>query len=270
MVIRDERKQDESKQKPTQSVERALSLLDVLGDADRSLTLTDIAQRSRVHMTTCLRLLRTLEASGLVVREQISGHYRLGPKIFTLAHALERQLDIRDLARPILQRLTEFIGEMSSIAILQGDEVMLLERRVSRNELGFLAGPGARAPLYCTSAGKVALAHADIELLERVLSGPLRQLTPTTITNPDALRAELAKIRWQGYAIDNCEREPGLFGVAAPVRDVANRVVATISTSGPAERYNTPALESWIAALDDAAKDLSTQLGWIEPVNTSF
>lgn len=147
---------------------------------------------------------------------------------------------------------------------------MLLERRVSRNELGFLAGPGARAPLYCTSAGKVLLAHADIELLERVLSGPLQQRTPTTLTNPDALRAELTKIRAQGYAIDNCEREPGLFGIAAPVRDVSNRVVATMSSSGPAERYNTPTLDDWIAAIRNAAKDLSTQLGWIEPTPTTF
>jgi DNA-binding IclR family transcriptional regulator len=251
--------------KPTQTVERALILLDVIGAADHSLTLTDIAQSAGIHISTCTRLLRTLEASGLVARDDAKSGYRLGRKIFTLAHALERQLDIRALARPVLQHLTDVTGEMASLAMLHGDEVMLIERSVSRNELGFLSGPGARVPLYCTSAGKVLLAHADAELVARVLSGPLPQRTPTTITTPDALRRELADVRAQGYAIDRCERENGLFGVAAPVRDVASRVIAVVSFSGPAERINTPALPEWTAVLRQMAEQLSTELGWVAP-----
>jgi DNA-binding IclR family transcriptional regulator len=250
---------------PTQSVERALTLLDVIGAADRSLTLTDIARRAGIHISTCTRLLRTLEASGLVARDEATSEYRLGHKIFTLAHALERQLDIRALARPVLQRLTEVTGEMSSLAMLHGDEVMLIERSISRNELGFLAGPGARAPLYCTAAGKMLLAHAEGELVDRILAGPLPQLTPTTITAADELRLELAKIRAQGYAIDQCERENGLFGVAAPVRDVASRVIAVISFSGPAERINTLSLPAWTDVLCELAAQMSIQLGWVAP-----
>ena len=251
--------------KPTQSVERALILLDVIGEADRSLTLTYIARRAGIHISTCTRLLRTLEASGLVARDETTSEYRLGHKIFTLAHALERQLDIRALAWPVLQRLTEVTGEMSSLAMLHGDEVMLIERSISRNELGFLAGPGARAPLYCTAAGKMLLAHAEGELVDRILARPLPRLTPTTITSADELRLELAKIRAQGYAIDQCERENGLFGVAAPVRDVASRVIAVISFSGPAERINTPSLPAWTEVLCELAAQMSIQLGWVDP-----
>jgi DNA-binding IclR family transcriptional regulator len=255
--------------KPTQSVERALNLLDVIGAADRSLTLTYIARRAGIHISTCTRLLRTLEASGLVTREAATSEYRLGGKIFTLAHALERQLDIRALAWPVLQRLTDVTGEMSSLAMLHGDEVMLIERSVSRNELGFLATPGARAPLYCTAAGKVLLAHAEVELVDKILAGPLPRLTPTTITSADTLRLELAKVRAQGYAIDQCERENGLFGVAAPVRDVASRVIAVVSFSGPAERINTPSLPAWTEVLCELAAQMSSQLGWIDPGETA-
>ncbi len=88
-------------------------------------------------------------------------------------------------------------------------------------------------------------------------------LTATTITSPDELRAELAKVRAQGYAIDICERENGLFGVAAPVRDVAGRVIATISFSGPAERINTPLLPAWIEVLRQSADQISSVFGWV-------
>jgi DNA-binding IclR family transcriptional regulator len=254
----------ETEPKPTQTVERALSLLDAIGAADRGLTLTDIAHKTGIHKSTSTRLLRTLEASGLVARDEATNGYRLGRKIFTLAHALERQLDIRALARPVLQRLTDITGEMSSLAILHGDEVMLIERGASRKELGFLAGPGARAPLYCTAAGKMLLAHADGDLIADVLAGPLPQLTPHTITSPDALRQELATVRAQGFAIDRCERENGLFGVAAPVRDVTSRVIAVVSFSGPAERINTPSLPEWTRVLCQLAEEMSTQLGWVD------
>ena len=256
----------DSQPKPTQTVERALTLLDVIGEADRSLTLTEIALRGGLHISTCTRLLRTLENSGLVARDDGSGGFRLGRKIFTLAHALERQLDIRAVARPALQHLTAVTGEMASLAILHENEAMLIERTVSRNELGNLARLGARAPLYCTSAGKALLAFADTELVEEILAGPLPELTATTITSPEALRAELARVRAQGYAIDQCERENGLFGVAAPVRDVAGRVVAVISFSGPAERINTPALPAWIEDLKAMGAQVSAQLGWVDAV----
>jgi IclR family acetate operon transcriptional repressor len=254
----------ESQPKPTQTVERALTLLDVIGGADQSLTLTDIALRGGIHISTCTRLLRTLENSGLVARDDGTGAYRLGHKIFSLAHALERQLDIRAIARPALQHITDVTGEMASLAILHEKEAMLIERTVSRNELGFLAGLGARAPLYCTAAGKALLAFADSGLVEEILAGPLPALTATTISAPNALRAELDKVRAQGYAIDRCERENGLFGVSAPVWDVTGRVVAVVSFSGPAERINTRTLPEWITTLREMAAQISTQLGWVD------
>jgi DNA-binding IclR family transcriptional regulator len=158
---------------------------------------------------------------------------------------------------------------MTSLAILHENEAMLIERAITRNELGFLAGVGARAPLYCTAAGTALLAFADRALVEEILAGPLPALTATTITSPDALRAELGKVRAQGYAIDQCERENGLFGVSAPVRDVAGRVVAVISFSGPAERINTPTLPTWIAMLREKAALVSHQLGWVDRRNGS-
>lgn len=251
-------------QRPTQTVQRALSLLDVLGDADAPLSLTEIAERSRLHISTCLRLLRTLERAAYLERHEESGHYRLGSKIFTLAHALERQLDIRTVARPILQRLSDATGEGASLVVRQGTEAMVLERAISRSQLGFLAGVGARGPLYCTASGKALLAYAEPEFVDYVLTHQLPELTANTIITAEGQRDEIARTRTRGYAVDDGEREDGLFGLAAPVRDVSSRVVAVLSVTGPAERIKTQTLPRTVALLLRAAADISAQLGWTD------
>lgn len=269
MALPDTSGQDRPRPRPTQSVERALALLDALGRVDHALTLTEVTAEAGLHVSTGFRLLRTLEHAGYVARDGAGAAYRLGPRIFTLAHALERQFDIRTVARPILGMLTEATNEMSSLTVLLGKEVMLLERATSQNQLGFMAGVGARSPLYCTAAGKCLLAYANPALVEQVLAEPLEPRTPTTITDPARLRAELERIRSSGHAIDDCEREPGLFGIAAPVRDARGQVVATVGVSGPAERIKTPALPETIDLLRQAADNLSDKLSWVSPVPTT-
>lgn len=248
-------------QRPTQTVQRAFALLDLLGQADKPLPLTELANRAGLHPSTCLRLLRTAGAQGFVERVGSSGHYRLGAKIFTLAYALERQMDIRAVVRPVLRRLSDAINESASLVIRLEHEAMVLERVVGKGQLGFQISVGARGPLHCTAAGKALLAFAEPGLIDDVLAGPLPRLTAATLTDPTALRADLDDTRERGYSIDNCEREDGLFGVAAPIRDAADRLVGVVVSSGPSERLNTATLAQTIATLLDAAADMSTRLG---------
>lgn len=248
-------------QRPTQTVQRAFALLDLLGQADHPLSLTEVATRAGLHPSTCLRLLRTAEAQGFVERLKTSGHYRLGAKIFTLAYGLERQMDIRAVARPVLQRLAGTINESASLVIRLDHEAMVLERVIGKAELGFQLGVGARGPLHCTSAGKALLAFTDPASADDVLKGPLPRLTASTLSDPAALRADLDRTRERGYSIDNCEREDGLFGLAAPVWDAADRLVGVVASSGPSERLNTASLPTTITALLAAATDISSRLG---------
>ena len=252
-------------QRPTQTVQRAFALLDLLGQADRPLALTEVATRAGLHPSTCLRLLRTAESHGFVERLASSGHYRLGAKIFTLAYGLERQLDIRALVRPVLQHLAETIHESASLVIHLDNEAMVLERVIGKTELGFQLGVGARGPLYCTAAGKALIAFGNPIFLEEMLQGPLPRLTATTLTDPAALRADIELTQERGYAVDNCEREDGLFGLAAPVWDAGGRLIGVVASSGPSERLNTASLPSTIAALLSAAADMSARLGHTPP-----
>ncbi len=249
--------------RPTQTVERALSLLDVLAESTRPMNLKEISQRSQLNATTCLRLLRTLELNHYVVRLPESGQYRLGGKILTLAYAMESQLDIRTIARPVLQELSLAIGESAGLIIRQGNEGIVIERAAGPSALRHVTGIGYRGPLYCTSAGKVLLAWSEPEWRERYLANEiLHQLTPTTITSRSALEVQLEQIRESGYATDYGEREEGLVAIAAPVRDAADHVVASIGVSGPAERMPDELMPEFIRRLVLGAEEISIQLGW--------
>lgn len=249
--------------RPTQTVDRALSLLDVLADSRHPLNLKSISSRSGLNASTCLRLLRTLELNHYVVRLPDSDLYRLGPKILTLSYALESQIDIRTIARPSLEYLSEVIGESAGLVIRQGDEGVLIERSISERALRHVQGIGHRGPLYCTSAGKILLAWEEPEWQERYIDEvDMVPLTATTITSPDFLREELAAVREQGYAIDRAEREEGLSAIAVPVRDAADHVVASLGVSGPSERLPESAFADTIRHLIAQAEVISIQLGW--------
>lgn len=248
---------------PTQTVERALSLLDALGDSPEPLTLTELSQRVAMHASTCLRLLRTLEAGAYVAKIPETGQYRLGARIFSLARALEAQIDIRAIARPVLQHLSTAIGESAGLVIRQGNEGIVIERVVGPSALRHVSGVGDRGPLYCTSAGKALLAWEDPAWVDLYLaSEPLAPRTETTITAIPALRHELDHICQLGYAVDQGEREVGLHGASAPVRDATGHVVAVLGFSGPAERINTEALPDFIKQMLLGAAAVSAQLGW--------
>lgn len=249
--------------RPTQTVERALSLLDVLAESTRPMNLKDISHLSGLNATTCLRLLRTLELNHYVVRLPDTGLYRLGGKILTLAYALESQLDIRTIARPVLQGLSLAIGESAGLIIRQGNEGIVIERAAGPNALRHVTGIGSRGPLYCTSAGKALLAWSEPEVRDRYLrTEDFPALTPVTITSPATLEIELERIREVGYATDFGEREEGLVAFAAPVRDAADHVVAVIGVSGPAERMADDIVPEVIRKLLDGAEEISIQLGW--------
>jgi len=249
--------------RPTQTVERAFLLLDVIADSTRPMNLKEIAERSQLNASTCLRLLRTMELNQYVVRLPDTGLYRLGAKILTLAYALESQLDIRTIARPILQELSLAVGESAGLIIRQGNEGIVIERAAGPNALRHVTAIGYRGPLYCTSAGKALLAWCEPEWRDRYLrTEDFPALTSATITSRGALEIELERIREFGYATDFGEREEGLVAFAAPVRDAADHVVAVIGVSGPAERMADDIVPDVIQKLLRGAEGVSLQLGW--------
>jgi IclR family transcriptional regulator, KDG regulon repressor len=241
---------------------KALDLLSAFSFREPRLSLADLATRTGIPRPTAFRLLTTLEQAGFVAK--VSGEYQLGIKCFVLGNIVAASLDLREKAQRHLEQLRDATGETVHLAVLDGWQVLYLERLQSPHPIGFMRSRvGAIVPAYCTSLGKTLLAFAPHDDVEAWLSSQtFPAMTPQTITSPRRLLKELRAIRERGYALDEQEHELGVRCIAAPVWNHAGGVVAAISVAGPADRMPRPLVDSAMAAaIVAAARAISTELG---------
>lgn len=237
----------------TQTIARSLSVLRVLRDAEEDVGVTDIAHALGLNASTAHRILRALVAAGYVAQNAHSERYRLGREAFLLGHAARRTLGL-EAAMPLLERLAEETGESVNLVIRDGDTGLVVLRVESRHPLRFTQPVGAQIPLWCTSSGKALLAFADDYRAEVAQSGESRQLTPTTLTSPEALLRDMEHTRERGYSVNRAERIPGVWGVAAPVLDADGRPVAALAVQGPEIRITEDRIPSLGALVIETAR----------------
>ncbi|NUR90344.1 MAG: IclR family transcriptional regulator [Nonomuraea sp.] len=218
-----------------QSVDRALDVLEALAEHGGEAGLSEIAARTGLPYGTIHRLLRTLLARGYV-RQESDRRYALGGGLVRLGGIAERMVAV--WAQPYLARMVELSGETANLAVLEGDFIVYVAQVPSPRRLRMFAEVGRRVLPHSTAVGKVLLADrsaADALALFDRTGMPRR--TANTITEPDAMLAELDRVRVQGFALDLGEEELGVHCLAVPVHD-GDRVVAAMSVSGPAERID--------------------------------
>jgi DNA-binding IclR family transcriptional regulator len=245
-----------------QSLVRAFALLEAMGAAGAEAGVADLAARVGLHVSTAHRLLATLVSLGYVRQNPSTGRYGLGAKAVHLAEAYLGQSDLRDAARPVLERLSWETGETANLVILDGHEALYLDKAESAQNLRIFSRIGRRTPLYCTAVGKVLLAARSPEDVERLLSRtPLERLTRRTITEVGSVKRELARVREQGYALDLEECEEGARCIAAPVSAASGETLAAVSLSGPSIRMHSRRLRELIPAVVAAAREVSGRLG---------
>lgn len=239
-----------------------MKLLDVLSYYHDPVGLKQLALETGLHPSTAHRILAAMSASGFAERAD-PGTYRLGIRLLELGNLVKSRINIRDSAMPQMQALHEKIGESVNLGVRQGDEIVYVERTSSgRSSVRVVHLVGARAPLHVTAAGKLYLAeYTKDDLREYARRTGLPGLTPTSITTLASLEKEIERVRRHGVAYDNEEIEQGLRCVAAPVRDDAGELVAGLSVSAPAERYN----QEWAAMLRATADAVSIAIGHIKP-----
>jgi DNA-binding IclR family transcriptional regulator len=238
-----------------QSLDRALSLLDLVSFSDHELSLGEIAARSGLAKSTAHRLLRTLELRGFVARNPTSGSYRPGLKNFRGFHG-------GPLVHRALTDLAERSGETANLGALVGSTVLYVDRADSPQALRWQLGVGKRVPAHCSGLGKAILANLNQDAVERILPERLEALTPFTITDRPAFLVQLAEVRRRGYALDDEEFMDGVRCVAVPIMGPGGEAVAAVSISGPAFRITDEAVESGTALLHDATVAIGKQLGF--------
>ena len=246
----------------TQAVARAIGLLKVFSDAQPEWSLADLAQVTKLNKTTAFRLLAALEAEGLVMRNPLSGGYRLGVELVALGGCAMRSNPLRAVSRPVLESLAQECDEAATLEVLAGSHVLIVDEVSSRHPMGMSQDVGSRLPAHATATGKVLLAYLDGDTLLGALRLPLSPLTEATVVDLDRLRTQLEQIRRQGYAATAGELERGFAAVAAPVFDRERQVAAAISVGGSSLRLTPEHVPTVAALVQMAARQISRQLGY--------
>jgi len=240
------------------SVARAVQVLDVLAASDSGLGVNEVARRLGVNASTASRLLATLQEAGLVERTE-AGPYRLGLRLVALSDRVLAQLDVRQLARPLLTRLVNDTGETATVSLPGQGEAVTVDFVPSSASVVSMAWVGRPSIPHATAVGKVMLAFGGgLAALEGTA---LVAVTERTITDPGELARELAAIRDRGYAEAVGEREPDLAAVAAPVFGRDARLAAILGIQGPVSRLPAGARRAARESLLVAAAELGRALG---------
>jgi DNA-binding IclR family transcriptional regulator len=209
-------------------------MMDTLGVLERredGASITEITQTLRLPRTTIYRILNTLEAHDVVRRDR-SGAYRLGRRILSLASHVTASVidvDIVSLAQPILDRLAAELVASVKLSVIDHEGVLVVAVAQGRRAYALTVTRGQRMAPHAGAAGKLLLAHLPSDELARWLATPLAAFTTQTVTDPRRLRAELGRIRRQGWAQDRGESAPSICAFAAPVVDRQGRVLAAVS-----------------------------------------
>ena len=244
------------------SLARGLAVIRGFTQQKRSLTISQLSQRTGIPRAAVRRCLYTLSKLGLVGSED-GKTFALRPKILGLGHAYLSSTTLASSAQPLLDRISDVLHESSSIALLDGDEILYVARSsTTRRIMSVDLGIGTRLPAYCTSMGRVLLAHlAPSERDDYFARVKLVAHTSKTQIAPDKLRNDLDAVVSAGYAIVDQELEIGLRSIAVPVRDLAGKVVAAMNISTQASRVSIAELERrFLPELEAGARELGAAL----------
>jgi IclR family transcriptional regulator, KDG regulon repressor len=249
------------------ALQRGLRLLQLFSESSQGLTAKQVAERSRLPVSTVHRFLTNLDGSGFLHCGSDSV-YHLGIACFAIGQAALSQLDIRRVSLPYLQELNRQTRETIHLTVRHGLSAVYVEKLDSTEQLRIHSRIGAAVPLYCTAVGKVMLAYMPQGERERVLPQlTLRRLTPNTVGNLQELEAELHRIRKNGYACDLEEHELHIRCVAAPIWDHTGAVNASLSITAPTVRMAVIRLRQLATLIQTAGLQISRELGYHAPAH---
>ena len=237
------------------AVQRAVDVLDALAEARTELGTNEIARRTGINVSSISRLLSTLTSTGLVQHVPSSGRYRLGVRILQLAGAARESLDVRTVARPYLEELTDLTGETATLSLPGEHDLLTVDFVQSRRSVRSVAEIGRNSVAHATAAGKVFLAWGGT-----LPDGDLVVYTEQTIVDRSALAAEINKVAERGWAQAVGEREEDLNAIAAPVLDAAGRLRAVLGVQGPALRFRPRAMRAAVEPLVERAAHITETL----------
>jgi IclR family transcriptional regulator, KDG regulon repressor len=247
-----------------QSIERVFDILELLSHQSKGLNLTKIGTSLDLHKSTVHRLLSVLKKRGYIEKEEESGRYRLGPGLVELASLFLNSIEFKTEAEPHLRQLSQVTGQTVFLAMLQGAEVVYLDKVEQYNSLRKYSIIGQRRPVYCTALGKALVMHRPLgELREMLKDSAFEKFTPHTHPDFDSLLRDLETCRERGWTTDNEEYEPNVSCISAPIFDYRGAVVAAVSAVWSTVN-TTITFKQMAPHVVETARQISIRLGYTE------
>lgn len=244
------------------SVRNALKILRSFSMDEPEKRVSDVARELGLSKSSASRLMATLASEGFLSKNPDTGHYRLGVSVLTLSTIFISSLDLYQESLPVLKWLVKETGEAAHVAVMEGTDVVYINKVESKHPIRILTYMGRRNPAYCTSSGKVLLAYQAPEVVEEIISKGLEKYASHTITDPVKLQESLAKIRKDGFAVSVSEILDGITSIGVPIRDYSGQVVAAVSIVGTNQHINKKTIPPLVDLVKKAGKEISERLGY--------
>jgi DNA-binding IclR family transcriptional regulator len=243
-----------------QSLDRAVAVLEMLGESEEPLSLAEICRRMQLHKSTAHRSLMALERSTLLERTQ-DNRFRLGLKLYELGNRAVEQIDLRARSRPFLRRLSIQICGTVHLGVLQKTSVVYLDQVELNRRVRAIPRAGSSNPVYCTSMGKAMLAFLPPQATEGIIQRiHFVRFTEKTLSTREELMKSLERVRRRGYAIDDEEVEVGIRCIGAPIFDESHMPIAAVSVSGPSSRIRVETVPAIAQQLLCCCREISVSL----------
>lgn len=245
------------------TVDRTLSILEAVSHSEHGLTNSDISRRLKIPKSSASYILRVLENRGYLLRENGSGKYRLGLKLMGLTRDMLTHIDVREIAKPVMEEFVRRVNLSSHLAVLDNGRAVYVEKVEALNFVKMDIWVGHRLPVHSTAIGKVLVSNMTPDEISGILNlRGMDKRTPKTIMTPAKYLKEIEKVKAFGFAIDNEENSTGVRCVAAPVFDAQGQIVAALGTSATTMQLNEDNLPKIVKLIQQSGLNISGQMGY--------
>ncbi len=255
------------------AVHRAIQVLEILAASHSGFSLADLSRQTGIPKSSLFRILLTLDHNSLVHFDEARSTYSLGFKLIDWGHRALDKIDLKTITHPHLVRLAHETKESYYVAVLDDNEVIIIDRADTPDIWSMVARLGQRSPIHATATGQVLVADLAPEVLDGVLATiTLKKFTPSTIVSVAKLRKRLREVHEHGFSVADAEYKPDLCAIATPIRDHHGRATAALMTALHSDRArrNKALVANSIEILRKEAGIISQALGYVDPHDLSL
>jgi DNA-binding IclR family transcriptional regulator len=243
------------------ALDRALTVLECIAQSRKGFSVSELSRRLTLPKSSVHLILRTFERRGYLQKQRTGGRYRFGMKLMSLGHLALDGVELRDEARPIIERLVRETGLTAHLGILERGEIVIIERVDAASPIRVVSFVGRRMKLHSTAVGKALAAFLPTAEIEaQMAQAPLEPRNERTIASAEAFQRELDQIRGRGYAFNDEEDELGVRAVGAAIRDADGVSLAAVSVVGTTGQLPLERVEAIGQAVCHAANEISSQM----------